>query len=157
MEQFIDESNNPFLADTLVDVPLTPPKDMFETVTRVDGFPLKTLFLTYACPKDGWGDIPSTKANVGLFLYQREPTPTEVMVSEELHENGERHYHCLVQWAMTKKKVNHDFFNFWGVHPNIQVVRNYWAVKEYITKEDKDPYHRVMYIDLDSEDEGYEE
>jgi len=162
MEHFlIDETNNPFLADTLIDVPLNEVENIenyLETVVEANGFPLKCLFLTYANPmKQGLEYIASMKEAIGFYLSRKDPQPVEVMVSEEHHQDGSLHYHALVQWAMQKKKVGPRYFDYQGVHPNIQVVRNYNAVRTYIQKEDKSAYHWVNFIDLDSDDEGFQE
>lgn len=135
---------NPFLADNLID--LTVDEDNF--IRRPASFPLKSLLLTYSNPaQQGLEELASIKVELGDHLRDLEPGPIEVMVAEEHHEDGSLHYHAFVEWAPNERKVDQHFFDFKGVHPNIQVVKKKFAVANYIQKEDREPYHFVWIID----------
>lgn len=152
---FVDEENNPFLASQ------EPIMDVWDLPT---GFPLSGLLLTYAnvnqqlrrtLPDGAVEVIPSIKERIATFLIQHNPTPSEVMVAEEHHQDGSPHYHCWINYPPSDRRVDSRHWDFEGVHPNIQVVRKEFAVKNYITKEDKDPFRWVQFIDLTLNDEGY--
>lgn len=85
------------------------------------------------------------------FLRTPSPThrPTRVIVSQELHEDGSFHYHALVQFD-NRITVDHEYFNFQGVHPNIQVLRNPFAWEAYVKKDGTfQEWVFIMWIDDD--------
>jgi len=98
----------------------------------------------------------SMKDRFGYFLRTLDPPPIAVMVSEETHQDGSFHYHALVRWLGPEQRVDHRFFDYMGIHPNIQQLNDMFAWKTYIEKQDQDPYKWVLTINLDeSDDEGY--
>jgi len=90
-----------------------------------------------------------------LKLRALDPEPIRVIVSEENHQDGSKHYHCFCQW-LGESRVDHTFFDFCGMHPNIQqLTKHRQAWINYIKKEDFTPEEWVKVIDLDSDyDEG---
>lgn len=94
-------------------------------------FAAKNVFLTYAqasCSKDD------------LFNWLLSLHPTRYLcVGEEVHQDGGRHYHCLIQFVDKVTTRDERHFDFGGNHPNIQVVRNVEHVRTYCTKEDVAP------------------
>lgn len=96
---------------------------------------------------------PSMKGHLLYFLRTLEPTPVRIRVAEEQHQDGAFHYHVFIQW-LGNHRVDHRHFDWRGVHPNIQFLRNPRAWNRYIEKDD-DPLEWVLTIALDSDDEGY--
>lgn len=95
----------------------------------------------------------SVKEGLQLFLINLEPKPVNVRIAEEKHQDGAYHYHVYISWLGNHRCDTH-FFDWRGVHPNIQILRNPFAWNKYIEKDD-DPLEWVMIINLDSDDEGY--
>jgi len=78
-----------------------------------------------------------TKQAVAMKVSEKGPTK-EWMVSEEWHEDGGTHFHCYVHY---KNKLNIKSSTSFDItvadvvyHPNIQVVRNDKATKQYVCK-----------------------
>lgn len=58
-----------------------------------------------------------------------------VIVSKELHESGDTHFHALVSYKRRKDVRSATYFDFNNVHPNIQACRNINAWTTYIKKD----------------------
>lgn len=57
-----------------------------------------------------------------------------VIVAKELHQDGGTHYHCVVAFDRKVDIRDERYFDFEGVHPNIQTVRRIKDVLAYVTK-----------------------
>lgn len=75
----------------------------------------KNIFLTYAqsdLDNDALADFLVEKLDSFDPLY--------VVVSRELHEDGNPHHHALIQLGTKPNITNAEYFDFEGRHPNIQ-------------------------------------
>lgn len=93
----------------------------------------RTFFLTYSnCKKQGW--LTCDKETLFGFLKGLIDCKY-LIVCEEKHEDGELHYHALVISKNKKDVRNSAYFDYHGVHPNIQIADNIAAVTTYIKKD----------------------
>lgn len=58
----------------------------------------------------------------------------QVVVAQELHEDGTPHLHALVKCTTAFRTRNKRYFDFSDHHPNIQGARNVGDVHNYVTK-----------------------
>lgn len=95
----------------------------------------KNIFLTYS-------NIQQQSANFNkqeLFdhlksLPFRSPI-TYLVVGHELHEDGNDHFHAAISLSEKCQIRSETFFDFKGVHPNIQSARNIFTVQKYCKKD----------------------
>jgi len=87
-------------------------------------------------------------------LLQCPKQPCHVVIGLETHEDGNPHVHCFVQW-LHRQSFPNNFFDFGGIHPNIQPINNPLGAKRYVMKEDRSPLKWVMTLTLDDDDEGF--
>lgn len=59
----------------------------------------------------------------------------QVLVSRELHEDGEPHLHCYLYYGQQFDCKNERFFDLGSYHPNIQVAKSLRAVQAYVKKD----------------------
>jgi len=58
-----------------------------------------------------------------------------VYACQENHQDGNLHYHAIVQFTEKRNIRDERYFDFGGKHPNIEAVRNLKASNEYIGKD----------------------
>lgn len=92
----------------------------------------KNYALTYS-NVEGQGWIEFTKEDLCTSLKRK--GASYVLVSKETHQDGSPHFHALVQFPKKKDIRNSRYFDFGGVHPNIQVVQNLAAWTTYVKKD----------------------
>lgn len=63
------------------------------------------------------------------------PSVTYVLLSEEQHQDGNKHFHALLQHKKKMHIRNAQYFDLLGHHPNIQATKNIQAWKNYIKKD----------------------
>lgn len=75
----------------------------------------KNIFLTYA-------QSDFENANLCAFLQECLEVfdPLYIVVSKELHADGNPHHHALIQLGKKPNIINEAYFDFHGRHPNIQ-------------------------------------
>lgn len=103
----------------------------------------KTYFLTYKGVSDFGEKI--TKTGLANFLLKENPRdpkvrPETYLVCEQMYDSGEPHFHAILIYPKRKEVITQDHFNYLGIHPNIQTMRNMKAALEYVYKEDPHPY-----------------
>jgi len=99
-------------------------------VFRIDA---KNFFLTYSnVEQQGWTEF--TKDDLLTFLSGLDGVHYAI-TCKELHESGDVHFHALVKFEKKKNLRNERYFDFNGVHPNIQGCRNVPASILYIKKD----------------------
>jgi len=96
---------------------------------RHNGFKIsaKAFFLTY----------PQANSISRDELYEFLETfhgVNRLLVAEEIHQDGGRHFHCFVGFAGQISFRDPAKFDFKGCHPNIQAARSAKAVVAYCTK-----------------------
>lgn len=60
---------------------------------------------------------------------------TTVLVSRELHEDGQPHLHAVASFPRRRDIRDDRFFDYEGRHPNVQRCRSLQAAAEYISKD----------------------
>lgn len=89
----------------------------------------KTLFLTY--PQSG----AVTKEELLKHLLALLDDVKFARIAEEHHKDGGLHLHAVVVLGTPVRSRNERFFDYLGLHPNIQSCRNISKSLEYISKE----------------------
>lgn len=78
----------------------------------------KKVGLTYSCPSNVTDNPIVGSAELRDFIALKFG-PSKYIVSEELHANGTRHYHCYFHFDNKVDSMKADVFDYQGVHPNI--------------------------------------
>lgn len=92
----------------------------------------KNYFLTYSnVAQQGW--LTFTKEELMAHLLSL--GARAVTVGKELHEDGSPHFHALVEYGNKKNVRNALFFDFNGVHPNVQAAKSVPASRTYCKKD----------------------
>lgn len=81
--------------------------------------------------------------------------PQFILVAQEYHLTGELHYHCYIQWLEPHDDVTQEYFDLWGMHPNIQQIRDQQDWINYCKKDDMAPLEWVKHLFDSTDDEGY--
>jgi len=94
----------------------------------------KNFFVTYSNIKLQNPDATFGKQELFDFLVAFEGVE-RLLVAEELHQDGNTHFHCYVGFEKRISFRNPDKFDFDGCHPNIQAARSVHRVVAYCTKD----------------------
>ena len=102
----------------------------------------KTYFLTFKGISDSGEKV--TKKDLANFLLNQNKNdrtlrPEKYLICEETYDSGEPHFHAILVYPMRKNINSPDYFDYLGIHPNIQTMRNMKAALEYVYKEDPSP------------------
>ena len=65
--------------------------------------------------------------------------PEKYLVCRQTYESGQPHFHAILVYSRRKTISNPAHYDFMGIHPNIQTMRNMRAALEYVNKEDQSP------------------
>ena len=101
-----------------------------------------TYFLTYKGISDSGQKL--TKETLANYLIKQNPNdrklcPDKYLVCEQMYDDGTPHFHAILVYPLRKKIIAQDFYDYLGIHPNIQTMRNMKAALDYVHKEDPDP------------------
>lgn len=101
-----------------------------------------TYFLTYKGISDSGQRL--TKSALATYLLHQNPNdlklrPTKYLICEQMYDDGTPHFHTILTYPRRKAIENPSFFDFLGIHPNIQIMRNMKAALQYVYKEDPHP------------------
>ena len=125
----------------LEEIPQYPPRLGSGVLGRSGRVRGKAFFMTYSqsqLPRDritGW--------------FARQPRLKRLVVGQEHHQDGNLHWHVLIEYEVEKDVRAGSYFNLEGEHPNIKVwtraggstydqwFLNHW---NYCKKEDPSPY-----------------
>lgn len=112
--------------------------------TLITAFRLQstTYFLTYKGISDTGQTL--TKEQLANYLLNQNPNdvklkPEKYLVCEEMYDSGQPHFHVILVYPKRKEVYSQKYYNYLGVHPNIQTMRNMKAALEYVYKEDPNP------------------
>lgn len=111
---------------------------------RVQG---KHIFLTY--PQAN-GIL--SKADLLENLRAAIPTPVKWAIGEELHQDGNRHYHVLLGYTNRVDIRDYRHYDVMDHHPNIQGARSWKQVLQYVIKDDENPLVFGFNIETPDED-----
>ena len=103
----------------------------------------KTYFLTYKGILTE-KQVFITKENLLKFLLKtnskdRSVRPEKYLISQQTYESGEPHFHVILVYSKRKQISSPDYYDYLGIHPNIQTMRNMKAALQYMYKEDPSP------------------
>lgn len=89
----------------------------------------QSLFLTYSqCP------LPYEDFVITILEHPILSTNDGYAISQELHADGNTHYHALFHFAKPIRTKNCRLFDLGQYHPNVQPVRSIKHVYDYVTK-----------------------
>ena len=102
-----------------------------------------TYFLTYKGISDFGQKI--TKESLANYLLNHNPKdfkvkPIKYLICEQMYDDGTPHFHAILIYPKRKQVVSQDHFDYLGIHPNIQAMRNMKAALQYVYKQDAHPY-----------------
>ena len=113
----------------------------------------KTFFITYKGTTDTGQKL--TKESIANFLMNENQEnqnvyakvkPQKYLVCQQMYDSGEPHFHVVLIYQKRKQIKRQDYFDFLGVHPNIQIMRNMKAALDYVYKQDPHPYTNMDVI-----------
>lgn len=102
----------------------------------------KTFFLTFCGTLESGSEITEiTRQELVQFLVHDNPLdrsnkPQKYYVCKQTYEDGSPHYHVILVYPERKKVLRQDYYDYRGVHPNIQAMRNMKAALNYMEKQD---------------------
>ena len=108
----------------------------------------KTLFLTYLGTFEG---REISRQELVKFLVTDNPNdravrPQKYMVSRQTYVSGQPHLHVILVYPHRKVLSRPDYFDYLGVHPNVQVMRNMRAALNYMHKQDLSPLTNMDFV-----------
>lgn len=84
-----------------------------------------------------------TKQQLTDFLLNnpndRTIKPTQYLVCEQSYLSGQSHFHAVLIYDKIKQLEDAQYFDYLGIHPNIQKMRNMKAALDYVYKQDSSP------------------
>ena len=103
----------------------------------------KTYFLTYKGISDSGQKL--TKENLANFLLNqnlndRSNKPEKYLICQQMYDSGQPHFHAILVYQKRKNIKHQDHYDYLGIHPNIQTMRNMKAALQYVYKEDPSPH-----------------
>ena len=111
-------------------------------------FSSKTFFLTYKGISDS-GEI--TKQGLANYLLNQNPNdrkllPEKYLICRQMYDSGQPHFHVILVYPKRKQIMTPDYYDYLGVHPNVQTMRNMKAALQYVHKQDPRPYTNMDVI-----------
>lgn len=102
----------------------------------------KCYFLTYKGNTEFGKKI--AKNQLADFLLKNNPNihklaPEKYLVCEQMYDSGQPHFHAILVYPRRKQITSPDAYDYMGIHPNIQTMRNMKAALEYVYKQDPHP------------------
>jgi hypothetical protein len=108
-----------------------------------------TYFLTYK----GISDINEKISKEALAKYlmnqnsnERTLKPEKYLICEQMYGSGEPHFHVILVYPKRKAITSPKYYDYLGIHPNIQKMRNMKAALAYVYKDDLNPYTNMDII-----------
>ena len=101
-----------------------------------------TYFLTFKGISENGEKI--TKKNLQNHLVNQNPNdrtikPEKYLICQEKYESGQPHFHVILVYSKRKNITSPDYYDYLGIHPNIQIMKNMKAALQYVYKEDSSP------------------
>lgn len=101
-----------------------------------------TFFLTYKGISDtGQKITKESLANYHLYEnpYDLKIRPEKYLVCQQTYDSGELHFHIILMYPKRKQITSQDYYDYKGIHPNVQTMRNMKAALQYVFKQDTNP------------------
>lgn len=101
-----------------------------------------TYFLTYKGISDSGEKL--TKQTLANYLLNNNPhdikvKPTKYLICEQMYDSGEPHLHAILIYQKRKQITTPNHYDYLGIHPNVQTMRNMKAALAYMYKQDPTP------------------
>lgn len=100
-----------------------------------------TFFLTYKGISDSGEKL--TKNQLANYLVNQCSTtklkPQKYLICEQMYDSGQPHFHAIIIYSTRKQITKPNYYDFMGIHPNIQTMRNMKAALAYVYKQDPNP------------------
>lgn len=114
------------------------------------GKPLKTSFrlsaTTYFLTYKGISEAGQILTKQALANYLVHDNPNELklrphkhLICQQMYDDGTPHFHAILVYERRKQIASQDYYDYLGVHPNIQPMRNMKAALDYMYKQDSVP------------------
>lgn len=108
-----------------------------------------TYFLTYKGTSDK--GLKITKESLANYLLtqnlnDRKLRPVKYLICEQMYDSGEPHFHAILVYPKRKQIKSSQYYDYHGIHPNIQTMRNMKAALQYVYKEDPKPYTNMNIV-----------
>ena len=105
-------------------------------------FRSKCYFLTYKGTTDSGQKI--RKEDLTRFLTVENPNdrknfPVKYLVCQQTYDSGQIHFHAILIFDRLKKIEKPSHYDYLGIHPNVQRMRNLRAALSYVYKQDPSP------------------
>lgn len=102
----------------------------------------KCYFLTYKGISDSGQRLNKQKLAEHLLHNpnDRKLRPEKYLICQQMYDSGQPHFHAILIYPNRKEIINQNFYDYLGVHPNIQTMRNMKAALQYVYKEDPVPH-----------------
>ena len=105
-----------------------------------------TYFLTYKGISDK--GLKITKKSLANYLLYQNPNdlklkPEKYLICEQMYGSGEPHFHAILIYPKRKQVNTPGYYDYLGIHPNIQTMRNMKAALQYVYKEDPNPHTNI--------------
>ena len=102
----------------------------------------KTYFLTYKGISDNGEKV--TKTALAKYLLNQNKNdikvkPEKYLICQQMYDSGQPHFHAILIYPRRKVVTTQDYYDYLGIHPNIQTMRNLKAALEYVHKQDPTP------------------
>lgn len=103
----------------------------------------KVYFLTYKGIADS--GVRLTKESLANYLLNQVPLdrsvrPVKYLICEQMYDSGQPHFHVILVYPKYKQIIHPEHYDYLGIHPNIQSMRNMKAALTYVYKQDPHPY-----------------
>lgn len=101
----------------------------------------KCFFITYKGTCDSGAKLQKSALAEFLLHNPRDVRvfPHKYLICQQMYDSGEPHLHAILVYLVRKRVERPDYYDFMGVHPNIQTMRNMRAALEYVHKQDPHP------------------
>ena len=105
-----------------------------------------TFFLTYKGVSEVGEKI--SKQALADYLIRGFPKdvsvkPTKYLICQQTYDSGQPHFHVILIYPTRKRVTNPNYYDYLGIHPNIQTMRNMKAALSYVYKEDPSPLTNI--------------
>ena len=102
----------------------------------------KCYFLTFKGISDSGEKID--KNSLANYLVKQVPNdrklrPVKYLVCEQMYDSGQPHFHAILIYTKRKQITDQAHYDYLGIHPNIQAMRNMRAALDYVYKQDPHP------------------
>ena len=103
---------------------------------RIQG---KVIFLTFSGAAKTFTKFQLLNYLLNQNQNEKLNKPEKYMICEQKYATGLPHFHVILSYQKQKDIKGSNFYDYLGIHPNIQSMRNLPAALAYMHKEDPQP------------------